>query len=219
MRPLFEVTSTALPIAQQRLASVDALKALMALEDDGSEDDLIESLLDRATADMVAHCKLATASDGRAATFARETCRATWFAGECRDHNLLLPWRVPVTTISSVVENGVALTAGTDFQLFSAATLVRLANDAPRAWSGGKIVVTFIAGWELPAGAPSSVTAAALEQTKYSYAGRDRDPALRSEGVPDVYTASWSVPGGDSFKGVLLPQVEAALHHFTNWVA
>ena len=59
-----------------------------------------------------------------------------------------------------------------------------------------------------------------IEQVKMKYLATDRDPALRSENTPDVWSGSYAVAGGDSIgSSGLLPQVEAALAPYKNWSA
>ena len=56
------------------------------------------------------------------------------------------------------------------------------------------------------------IETAAIEQIKAMLYAANRDPALRSENVPDVAAVSWSVPGGDVMgTDVLLPTVRDML--------
>lgn len=213
--PLFEVVTAAADPAARRLTTKENVKAV--LRETGNDDDtLIDQYIDRVSARAAAFCRLARAGTS-VPTFGAETLRATWYAESgCyyRDvDQLILPWRTPVSAISSVVEDGTTLTADTDYKLLGGGLLQRLdsVTFAPKLWSGGKIVVVYVAGWALPGSVPVDVESAIIDQCKAAFLGTDRDPTIRSEGKPDVGTISYSVPGGDTIKGDLLPHVQAIL--------
>lgn len=192
-----------------------------------TSDDLITFLIPRVTKMIVDDCQLACDAAGAVPTFARETLRATWqvdptaYAGEAqtvRGVDLFLPWRLPVYSIDSVVEDGTTLVANTDYVLMSArpGRLRRVSDDAPVEWSTGKIVVTFKAGFDIATSLATTVDpvieSAAIEQIKAMLYAANRDPALRSENVPDVAAVTWSVPGGDVMgANALLPTVRDML--------
>ena len=84
--------------------------------------------------------------------------------------------------------------------------------------STGKIVVSFTAGWSLPTDVPAELEGQVVEQVKMKYLATDRDPALRSENTPDVWSGSYGVAGGDSIgESGLLKSLEAALAPFKGW--
>jgi len=217
--PVFEVTSAAANAAARRLTTAAKVQAVL-FGGTATDTALIEAMIDRVSARAARHCNLAKDVTGTLPTFGRETCRATWPADHCRQAcELVLPWRVPVTTISSVVEDGVTLSA-TDYRLRGGAILERLSDDVPVPWSRVKIVVTYVAGWQLESAdqVPPDLEAAVIDQVRTAYQTRARDLTLRSEQVPDVYSATYSVPGGDSVGGDgLLVHVEAALAEYRAW--
>lgn len=217
-RPLFEVVTPASDAASRRLTTKAKIKA--ALRDTGTADDaLYEQYIDSVSAECARYCRLARSASATVPTFGQEICRATWLV-TCRDRGptLILPWRVPITAIGSIVENGAALVAGTDYRLRDAGLLERVSNDAPICWSPQKIVITYTAGWELPGSVPAELEGQVIEQCKWKFLTTTQSPALRSEAVPDVYSASYAVPGGDSIgKSGLLLSLESALSPFKNW--
>ena len=94
--------------------------------------------------------------------------------------------------------------------------LRRVSSDTPVDWSPGKIVVVFKAGFDVTTSLATNIDpvieTAAIEQIKAMLYAANRDPALRSENVPDVAAVSWSVPGGDVMgTDVLLPTVRDML--------
>ena len=195
--PLFEVVTPAVNAAARRLTTAAKVQAALRL---GAVDTtLLESIIDAVSGECVRFCNLARAVAGPVPTFGMEVVRATWLgAGMDRGSILILPWRVPVTAMGSVVEDGTSLTSNTDFRLVGGGMLERMADDAPVCWSPGKIVVSWTAGWSLPAEVPAELEGQVIEQVKMKYLATDRDPALRSENTPDVWSGSYAVAGGDS---------------------
>lgn len=121
--------------------------------------------------------------------------------------------RYPVSLILEVVEDGTALTPD-DWELDEATgKLWRLSSGEPCWWSdAGAVSVSYVGGYGLPDDLPADIQRAVIEQAKTSYMAGGRDPSVRSFTVPDVYQATYSVGGGDSFgKSGLLAQVEGAL--------
>jgi len=211
--PVFEVTSAAANAAARRLTTAAKVQAVL-VGGVATDTALIEAMIDRVSARAARHCNLAKDATGTPPTFGRETCRATWpVRGGACDELLFLPWRVPITSISSVVEDGVTLSA-TDYRLRGGAILERLSDDVPVPWSRAKIVVTYVAGWQLAEAdqVPPDLEAAVIDQVKAMYQSRTRDQTLLSEQVPDVYSVTYGVAGGHGISGDgLLSQVEAVL--------
>jgi hypothetical protein len=221
--PLFEVTAAAADAEARRLTKVAAVKAAMR-ETSSAYDTEIGNCIDRVSASSAAYCKLARAIGVSPPTFGAETLRATWFADHAcyyRDvDQLVLPWRAPLIGITSVVEDGVTLMEGTHYELMDGGLLQRLNSDtsAPKRWSGGKIVVVYDAGWDLPDDVPTELEGPVIEQVKLVFRSGPRDPGIRSETVPDVYQAAFNVAGGDAIgRSGLLVALEDALAPFKDW--
>lgn len=225
-RPLFEVIiPTADPI-ERRLITPEQVRGMAGLSESEASDAVLNPLIDAACARISGYCGLARAG-ATPATFSRETCRATWRATTCgRGTELLLPWRAPITSVA-VTETGVELTDA-DFQLYEGATLLRLSAGAPACWPAGEIVVDYIAGWLVGQDAsaydgdtdpvPADLQQALVDQVRMGFLGRDVDPSLRSENIPDVWSGSYNFAGGDGI-GIsgLLKSLEAVLSEFKNW--
>ena len=228
---LLETTSPAGSTTEARNLTTQAnVKTALRIADTNS-DGLIDFLIPRVSKLIVDDCKLASDSTGSAPTFARETLTATWQIEPgytdpssqyaCRGVDLFLPWRLPVYSIDSVVEDGITLTVNTHYRLVAAkpGRLRRLSSDTPVDWSPGKIVVIFEAGFDVAASLAEnidpSIEMAAIEQIKAMLFAANRDPSVRSENVYDVAAVSYSVPGGDVMgANVLLPTVRDML---TQW--
>jgi len=208
----------------KKLAALADLKAQLGIADSGSDTEL-GKVIARRSAAMAAYCRLAQDQVG-GRTFGQETLEVTFLAtARDRQPALLLPWRVPVVSVTSIVENGVALSS-TDYRLQGGAAIVeRIASDGetPIAWSSRKIVVTFVAGWlcfdNVSPTVPEEVQAACLEECKVAWFSRRRDPLLRSEDVPDVYSVGYAVPGavgGMESEGGLLATTAELLTPYRN---
>ena len=215
--PLFEVVTPAANAAARRLTT--AAKVQAALRIGAVDTPLIESIIDAVSGECVRFCNLARAVAGPVPTFGQEFVCATWLGTDMgRKSTLILPWRAPITTVDSVIEDGATLVMNTDFWLLGGGMLERMAADSPVCWSTGKIVVSYTAGWSLPADVPAELEGQVIEQVKMKYLATDRDPALRSENTPDVWSGSYAVAGGDSIgESGLLKSLEAALSPFKAW--
>ncbi len=211
---LLETTSTALGDGAKWLTTRANVKTAMGISDT-SKDSLIDFIIPRASALIVGACGLPTDKAARLPSFGLETFRATFRErGLDRGEVLTLPWRVPVASITALTEDGTSMVAATDYELVTTkpGKLRRLTDGTtPTWWSSAAIVVTFTAGWALPGSVPLDMEAAAIDQVRGMVFAAKRDPAVRSESVPDLASKSYSLPGGDTFKGVCLPQVLDAL--------
>ena len=215
--PLFEVVTPVANAAARRLTTATKVQAALRLASVDST--LIESIIDSVSGECVRFANLARSASGTVPTFGQEVLRATWLGTDMnRSSILMLPWRAPITAVGSVIENGATLVMNTDFRLLGSGMLERMAADALVCWSTGKIVVSWTAGWSLPTDVPSELEGQIIEQVKMKYLATDRDPALRSENTPDVWSGSYGVAGGDSIgESGLLKSLEAALAPFKGW--
>src|SRR5215218_4325617 len=111
----------------------------------------------------------------------------------CRGVDLIPLSRRPVTAISSVSEDGVAL-SGADYELDGqAGLLTRLYSDCPGPWRTRKISVTYTAGYvSLPA-LPDAIERACLTLAKGYRSGATRDPMLRAENIDGVWSGQYWV--------------------------
>ena len=217
--PQFEVVTPVANAAARRLTTATKVQAALRL---GSVDStLIESIIDTVSGECVRFANLARSASGTVPTFGQEVLRATWLGTEMdRGSVLILPWRTPIATVGSVVEDGTTLALNTEFRLVGGGMLERMTDDAPICWLSGKIVVSWTAGWLLPAEVPAELEGQVIEQVKMRYLATDRDPALRSENTPDVWSGSYAVAGGDSIgESGLLRSLEVALSPYRVWSA
>ncbi len=213
--PLFEVTTPA-TLSGRRLTTAAKVTAALKITA-GTDTSLIEQIIDEVSGECARHCRLARPANwATPPTFGQEVCKATWLTVDCdRGSQLVLPWRVPISAFGQVVENGTNLTVNTDYRLLGGNVLERLSSDIPVRWSSAKIVAPFTAGWSLPTDVPAELEGQVIEQVKMRYLTTDRDRSLRSESEPDLYSATYGVPGGDTIdENGMLRSLVAALGDF-----
>lgn len=215
--PLFEVVTAIGTAVDRRLTT--ATKVQDALGIGTTNTSLIETMIDQVSGECANVANLARATNGTVPTFGEEVVKATFLiTSHDRGTRLRLPWRTPITAVGTVVEDGTTLTVNTDFRLVDGGLLERMSSDYPISWSYGKIVVTYTAGWDLPAGVPAELEGRVIDQVKMRYLARERDPGLRSESTPDVGAATYNVEGGDSIgDSGLIKSLEMALAPFKSW--
>lgn len=125
----------------------------------------------------------------------------------------------PVASVASVTVDDVAVDSA-EYRLDAkAGILYRLdASGYPCAWSWCKdVVVVYTAGFELPGAEspdlPAALEAAAVELLTSYWTSRGRDPALRSEDIPGIGSASYWV-GAVGESGELPPSVMSKISPF-----
>ena len=121
--------------------------------------------------------------------FAKETVSETFRRATTRSDDILLS-RYPVSSIVSVVENGVTL-ATTDYEVRAeSGLLTKLSNDEPACWSAGKIEVVYVAGYALLTDLPYGIERACLVLVSQYRFSAGRDPQTRSDSVEGIGASS-----------------------------
>lgn len=133
----------------------------------------------------------------------RESVRQT-FRGDGRRVNALILERAPVTTLSSVSVDGMALNLATEVEYDARlGALYRLDLDSRIEWGGRVVLVEYTAGYISPALASSNMPMLIQRATAKIVAGwragQGRDPRLRSRTIEDVGAASWIDPKADDY--------------------
>lgn len=109
------------------------------------------------------------------------------FNGVWRPIDALLLSEWPVSSLVSVVEDGVTLDLDADVELDAdRGWLWRLDGDSQIAWSSAKISVTRIAGYEMIDELPQDLERAVIIMVKSALFAAARDPTLKQESVPGV---------------------------------
>lgn len=143
--------------------------------------------------------------------FARETVQEV-FRLECSAAQIALR-RTPVVELASIVEDGAELDPADYEADLDRGIIYRLCSDRPQPWGGGKLVVTYTAGYLLPgvdgANLPADITMACLQAVVAGYQAKGRDPMLRSESIDG--TAAYSYLDPRDGNAGLPPQVASLL--------
>lgn len=199
MKSILEVVTAA---TSRDLTSVATVKEELGLT--GAADQaVLQRYIQAASSQIVGWCKR---------EFAAEPVTETWRLTD-RDRRVLwgaaevLPLclqRFPVSAVSSVTIDAVALVEDTDFEVDAEAGLLwRLdgtSTPSRRRWSSVTIVVTYTGGYALLDDLPPAVQDACIGLVKQRWFARKRDPSVRSEDVPGVRRVDYwvgSIPGAD----------------------
>lgn len=112
--------------------------------------------------------------------------------------------RTPVTSITSVVENGTTLVEDTDYEIdYDSGIMTRLSGDYETRWSFRTLVVTYAGGYDLLGTLPIAIEKATIVLVKQFRSAANRDPLLKSEEIPGVLTQTFWVGGtGDKSNGI-----------------
>ncbi len=147
--------------------------------------------LGRRVAAAITHVCRVPAAGATTPTLRLETLTET-FRLKSSQESLVLS-RVPIVSITSVVENDETLTAS-DYEI-DGLMLCRLEDDERSTWAAAKIVVVYRAGW---ATVPDDLRLAAMKLAASYWTEETREPGLRSEEIPGVYSASYQDKESDN---------------------
>lgn len=199
------------------VVSAASSKALITLSDvklelgiTGTTDDTwLTSVIDRASLAAAQYCNRTLVSETVKDQFWPQRDGYPWIIPGGIWPLQLTRW--PVSSVSSVVENDVTLTVTTDYLLRSAeGQLVRLDSRAyPKKWPAFTIAVQYVAGYQT---IPSDLQDAVIRMVKSRWFMRSRDPLLKQEDVPGVYSAAYWVSTGS--EGAITPDVADLLDNY-----
>lgn len=186
MKSLLTVASAASDLSLLTLAELRT-----AVGDDAS-DAALESVGARVSAAIVRACGV-VAAGAVPPTLRLETLSEQFRFISPRDTLILA--RRPVVEIISVTENDTTLTAD-DYEADAFDGLLRRLNrDYPCWWAGGKVAVSYRAGWE---SVPEDLKLAAGKLAAVFWSeGAKVDPGLRRESIPGVIDREWWVGPSD----------------------
>lgn len=146
--------------------------------------------------------------------FGKETIKETLYLTGTMDKIVLE--RTPVASITSVVVDGVTIDAA-DYTVHKGMGLLsRLSSDVLTCWSGNKIEVTYVGGFELLSELPYDVERACLSLISHYYSAGGRDPLAKRIEIPDVQTVDYWV-GSVGQAGQLPPDVVTLIAPYRRW--
>lgn len=120
--------------------------------------------------------------------------------------------RRPLLTITSISEDGTALTAGTDFELDLVNSGIFRLDDGGNImpWTANKTVVVYTSGYSA---IPADVVDAVLRLITMRFKGRDRDPMLRERDQPGLgHQVFWV--GGPPMSGSVPQEIAGILDKY-----
>lgn len=161
--------------ASQNLTVLDTVKQELGISNNDS-DDLLQRFISEQSDAVNAYC-------GR--RFSRETIIDSFNVqvGTCSP---LILSRSPIVSVTSIVEGATTLDPSS-FDIDSAGGRIwRLDGGINSWWPIGKIVVTYIGGYELLTTLPPAVERATIIMIKQAWFGRTRDPRAKSETVEGI---------------------------------
>lgn len=95
--------------------------------------------------------------------------------------------RLPVVTVTSIIEDDVTLVVDTDYEIDKTrGKITRLYNDLPTRWHFRKLVVAYSGGYTLGVDEPADLEQAVIEIVKDMWFASSRDPLIRTESIPGV---------------------------------
>jgi len=183
------------PATSTRLTTPTRARALLGLGSSVPPDEILERLIDQASASVAEYCKHA---------FGSETVEETFF---CREPVVLS--RDPVSAILSVTSAGSVV--GPLGYLNDAGQIYRLDGSRRLSWWPADTVIRYTAGYALPTDEDPGTLPPPVERAATLLVGaylstRDRDPLIKSEDVDGVGSFTYWMQGA----GSALPSLEAA---------
>jgi hypothetical protein len=178
----YRISRTITPAASLALITLDQAKAALGIDAaDTSQDIALTQQIDQVSRAINNHCDRIFAQQGYTDQFRYVY---NWLAaGEP------LQMRQFPIAVATVTEDGAAVGSASWEADAERGALYRLDGTAISSWAGITIVVAYDGGFDP---IPDDVQGAALEWLTGRWAARGRDPALRSEAIPDVITQVWS---------------------------
>lgn len=166
------------PAASNDLTDLARVKTELAITS-SAEYAKLATLISEASALITAYCNRTT--------FGVEELRQTERLSTAREYLVLA--RDLAVEIDAVEVDGATL-APEDYEL-DGPLLYRLQDDARTCW-GGKVVVSYTAGFDIPLEAPTALSRAALDLVVNLYRGAGRDTSIRTEMVEGVGSTSYT---------------------------
>jgi len=197
----YRFTRVVTPAASLALVSVDQAKAALGIDaSDTSQDAALSAQIDAVSAAINNWCDRVFAVQ----TYRDQLRNACGWYGEplvVRQYPIVVDdGGVPLV---SVAEDGGALDP-TLLEVFpEQGAVYRLdASMVPSAWGAALVVVDYTSGFQA---VPSDVQAACLEWLTLRWHAVGRDPALRSEAIPDLITQVYAGDAGAGTSGGAMP--------------
>ena len=123
--------------------------------------------------------------------------------------------RFPVNEVVSVTESNSVLPVDQYDVDSSKGLLWRVRGDCRSAWIGGRIAVTYSAGYVLLTTLPHDLEQACILLVKQNYFAKTRDPLIKSVAIPGVSTYDyWVGSTGKGGGGGMPPEVQTLIEPY-----
>lgn len=188
--------------ARYDLTSLQTVKTELGITS-GAADGYLKSAISRASAAAASYCNRVFPVETVKDEFWAQKSPTLYFVPGTFEPLTLS--RFPVTSVTTVTENSVALVDGTDFRIdYAKGWLIRLGvSGNPINWPIYPVSVTYLAGY---ATIPYDVVDAVIRMVKNRYFMRTRDSSLRQENIPGVIEQQfWVATGAES--GAITPDI------------
>jgi hypothetical protein len=175
-------------------------------------DDLLDVLIQHASAACASYCNREFASETVISSF-----RTPMERGRARPAEALLLDRTPMTAITTVVEDSVALDAAEyEFDAETGFLWKLSSNDTRVWWTGPKLVVTYTGGYVMLTTLPSDLERACIDLVKHRWFSRQRDPLVKAVDVPGVLSEQYWVGGAS--EGAIPKEISVLLDPYVRIV-
>jgi len=145
--------------------------------------------------------------------FQQETVADYFNLGWRSNDGALVLSRYPVNEVVAVTQSNSVLPADQyEFQS-SNGMLFRMRGDCRSVWCGGRIIVTYSAGYVLLSTLPHDLEQACILLVKQNWYSKTRDPLVKSVSIPGVSTYDYWV-GGVSQGGGMPPEVQTLIQPY-----
>lgn len=201
------------PATSRRLTTLANIMGDIGISDEAQA----SALLDYASTAVSQYLGAATAKDG-SITIALESLSENIRQELCSD--TIYPGRFPIVVGSArVLENGVVLVEGTDFELIGGGGLRRIISQGlPFKWQTGVVQIAYDGGWVVPdmvnadhpeqgptRNLPETIEMACRQLCQYRWSSGLRDPSIKSETDVGVYSVTYVDSIADAASGGSLP--------------
>lgn len=210
------MTTVQTAATEKDMTTLADVKSELSIANGGS-DEKLSRLIREASADCVRYVERVLAQETVTDFYRANRLLTDGLSGLRGRVEALQLSRWPVSTIGTVIEDGVTLAASGYELNADAGELWRLdGSDQRIGWARAKITVAYTGGYDMPDGLPEDLQRACIDMVKSLWFRQSRDPLVRQESVPGVLEQQFWV-GAPGDNGALPPDVTARLDPY-RWI-
>jgi hypothetical protein len=213
MQSVLTVNTVAASYDLTTVATVKAELGILTTSEDAS----LAVWITQASAACASYCNRVLSLETVTETF-RNRFTYPFHQNNFRNIASVLLARTPIVSAISVVQDTVVLTQDVDYQLDANQGIIYRLNptdDSLVQWYFKKLVINYTGGYGTITSIPRNIERACITQVQVIRASASRDPNIKSENIPGVFsTTYWSPSVTDN--GALGPEVTALLDPYRN---